>query len=714
MRRPFLLFILLLATYCWLKDLVGILFYLRNATYANFYGSIAGAIGVLLFLYLLKKVIFKNTPSLLKELFRTDRKNEWPALLVACLPVILLGLIRSIYPDQNADTGHFELYLQDYGFPENKTNYAVGSLRTYYTPLPERMFAAFRHILGYRMGAIFNTLLLVTLLATVYDFLKKFLSLYKPDFRPRPILLALAALFVITADNTLFCIGTYKPDLIGIPFILEMVYIVFLNDNPRKTREHLYFFLITSLVLCFKLTYLPFIGILGLIYYFRYWKNFSSAGKILFPLSILIFPSIYYLYNYLETGSPIFPFYNTVFHSPLYPNSNFKDARFGTKAFYEIFIFPIATFLNKSRCNEFALYSYRLLFGYFFAWGTVIYCLLQLRKNKSGILQALLGLSLLALAFDYAVVLTTGYFRYGIIVEILYGIILILWLFHRPVVRWVTGPLILVLIAFQSYHTIDNIYIKQINLSWHDYQHIFTDKTMLKRNISLIFHDYPGSTIKDEDNILPKIDAFFIVGPYVDDSFDYLLKRTAPVYDILYFARTKDSVRKFEQDIVRPLTKTKIVGETATWGSLMDHQVRGLNDRGYLVTEIHVLYPSFFKAGEPFFFLRAESVDTSLYVIKYTQKLVTDEKGPDSEDSLNYTSKNKMKNFVLEAPYIFDRTYLPSNYDVTINGVRHIVADRFRNIRIFTSDSSTLTVKRHTILPFEVIIQEVEEKQKNK
>ena len=713
MRRPFILFFLLLAMYCWLKDLTGIFFYLLHTPFINAVGTIAGISGVLLTLYLAKSIVFKNTgsfSSFSRELFQTDRRKEWLLLLLVSSPIILLGAFRSIYPDEGSDTLHFELYLQDFAFPENKVNYAVGSIRTFYFPLPERIFSLFRHALGFRMGAIVNTLLLLTLVASVYDFIKKFLSLYMPVIRYPAIGPALLSVFVITADNTLFNIGSYKPDLLGIPFIMELLFIVMLEKGPRTRKEHLYFFFVTSLILALKLTYLPYIGILGLIYYYQQWKSFKPAEKILLPLSVLLIPGIYCLYIFHETGSPIFPFYNTIFRSPLYPDVNFKDARFGPRNFGEIFIYPIVTLLDNSRCNEYWIYSYRLLFGYFFTWGTVVYCLLQWKKNRSALLRALLSLSLLALAFDYSCILTTGYYRYGIIIEVVYGIIMVLWLVHRPA-KWV-GAVLLLLMAFQFYDSFRNIYVKNRNLSWHDYRTMWHYKTLLRRNLAMVFHDYPGAAVKDTDGILPRIDAFIGLEPWAHDSYAYQLKRNTPIYDIQYAGRTSDSVRKFEKDKVRPLTENKIVGQMVTIEGMINQQIGVMNSRGYMVSEIHVIYPPFLKSGEPLYFLRVRSVDTSRYVIKYTEKVLKDNHPPATGDKFAYETRNKMTSFVLELPYTFDFTDLPKNYDITVNGDRYLVTDRFKNNRIFASDSSSLTFTRNTPIPFIVIIQELEERRK--
>jgi hypothetical protein len=555
-----------------------------------------------------------------------------------------------------------------------------------------------------------NTFIILTLLVSVYDFLKKFLSLYKPSVKYPAILLPILALFVITADYTLFNIGSYKTDLLGVPFLLELVYMVLFVDVLPKRIYSILFFLTASLVITLKLTFLPYTGIIGFVYYCKHFRKFSLPEKILLPLCVLAVPSIYLLYNQIETGSPLFPFFNKIFRSPLYPYSNFKDFRFGPRKFYETFIYPIVTFFNRQLNTEFGLYSYRLLFGYFANLITVIYCWIRLRSVKSPVLQFFLYLSALVIAFDYACIITTGYYRYGIIIEIVYGMVLALWLFHRPK-KWIMAIIFLSMV-FQTYDTVNNIYVLNRNLSWNYYQGLFHNTKRLKDNAKMMFHDYTDDKIKDPDNVIDSVDAFISMQPWAHDALGWLLKRNVPVYDLQLEGRTPDSVRKVEKEIVQPLTTNKYVALLATNEGMLGGMIRSVNERGYLATEIHKIYLPYFKVDEPLYVIRVKHLDTSRYAFKYIEQYLNIENPPDKRYNFTYRTKNEMTAFVEEAPYSFDWDFLPKSYDITINGKKITIADRLKDNKLFTYKTDSLIINKNNDVTYQIIIQEVEDKQK--
>ena len=262
------------------------------------------------------------------------------------------------------------------------------------------------------VGTSLNTFLLVTIIASVYDLLKRSLSSFAPDLRYRTSWLALMALFIVFADNALFNVASYKPDLIGVPLLIELIHIVLFPDKPDKTPRHWYFFLVASLIIAYKLTYLPHVAILLAIYFIRNHKNFGRAEWFLLPLSRFLLPLIFAAYSQMVTGSPIFPLYNKLFRSPYYPNANFKDERWGPKSIYEIIAYPFITCLDNARCSEFGLFSFRLLFGYIGSWIALI-CYRVSKNRPTPLFQLLFYVSALALLFDYACLVTTGYYRYA-------------------------------------------------------------------------------------------------------------------------------------------------------------------------------------------------------------------------------------------------------------------------------------------------------------
>lgn len=713
MRKPFLFFLILISVYCWLTDLIRLFFYFSNiqTPNKNLYSYTGSAVilfgGLALTAFLLNRK--NNTASeWLKGIFQTNTKKEWLYFLLAASPVILLGLFRSVLPDQNFDIYHFELYLQEFDFNENKTNWGVAAIRTYYFPLPERIYGLFRHILGYRMGTFINTILLVTIIAAAYDFIVKFLDLYGNGRKYKLIVLASLSLFAIFADNTFFTMGSYKPDLIGIPFLLELVFIVFFgNSGPNKTANYIYFFLVASLTITFKLTFLPYTAILGLIYFIRNFKTYPPLQRYGIPVLVMLFPSIYMLYNMQETGNPVFPFFNSIFHSPLFPPENFKDGRWGYKKAYEFFIYPVVTLLDKSRTNEWHLYSYRLLFGYVTCLAIIVTYLIRRRKlAANNHFKQLFYLALLAVGFDYACLITTGYYRYGVIIEILYGIIIVLLLLSIPTKK--LAVLLLLPILFTAYTTFDNIYVKNINISWHSYASVIDNKEIRKANIGKLFSDY--DSVKDDSHILSQIDAFVSMEPFPFDGLSKLLNDKVPIYDLLHYGRTADSIKAFDKNVLRPKSQTQNLFVAATNESVFNGVWASLNKRGYLVTDMYEVYPEFMLPGEPLFLLKIKYHDTTAY--KITSQLIElkEENAPETRNDFSYSSKNKITAFVREVPFVFNWTSLPSKFDLTINDVKYSTENRFEGKKIFKVEADSLKVHKSEAIPYLVIIQEITNK----
>ena len=700
MRRPFIWCLILLSLYCWLKDVVEFLFYLwagRGDSAAGFpVASVVAALGVLVFLCILRATVYRDAH--LRNLFQVRRRGEWLALFLVALPIVWLGLFRSLYPDQNFDTLHFELYLQDYKLSENKINFAAGSIRTYYFPLSERIFGWCRHLLGYRLGTLMDTFLLTAIIASGYDFLRRFFSTWCPGIKTPVIGVALLSLFAAFADNALFNIASYKPDLIGVPILMELLYIVCFDKRERKTSGHLAFFGLVSLAIAYKLTYLPYAAVLAAVYYCRYVRQ-----CMLYPLFILLVPSVYLLYNFMETGSPIFPFYNKVFHSALYPDSNFKDMSFGPRKCYEVFIFPIVTWLDPGRSNVWRLFSYRLLAGYLIAPLIMVWCLV--RRKSEPIARPLFFVALIAFGFDFLCIVTTGYYRYGIIVEVVYGL-LISAAYLRFRRTW-AGYLLLAVIIGQSYDTYQNIFVQQKNLSLYDYAALEKDGRRIRQNAALLGRDY--DQIRDPDSVLSRVDAFVDVAPCPEDGVAKLLNPHVPIYDLLNYSRTWEVMTRFEQDSVRGASETRNF-ETVTNGYNLNATFAQLSEQGYLVTEVHQVYPRFMRAGEPVFLLRIRYLDTSRYTIRYAwQNIGDDSPGADRKD-FSYGPSDPLNAFVMETFYTFDWPSSVKAGEFSLNGHTFVLRDPEAWNRIYPVTGRQLRFIKSTDNPFTMIIQEIKEK----
>lgn len=709
MRRPFIIFLFILIAYFWLKDCVDFLFYLfgNNSPNVNLYSALIGLLAIAAIFYSAKKTVFKHVtlPSA-KEIFQPERKKEWRLLWLVSTPIILLGLFRCIYPDLSYDTGHYELYLQDYNFSDNKTNYGIGAIRTYFFPLSERVFGLFRHLLGYRLGAIFTTFLYVTIIISSYDFIKRFFSEYAPTYKLGIILPACLSLYVIFADNTLLIISSYKTDLLGIPFLQELLYMLFFGGRFSKKTNFFIFYLLASIVITLKLTYLPFAAIIGLAYFIKNFKHLPLPVLFSIPFVVVLFPGIYMLYNTMETGNPVYPLFNKFFKSPLYPIENFVDTRWHPKNLKETLFYHIVTLRDNARCNEWSLYSYRLLFGSFISLASILYYLFSLiKKNTNLFFQQIALLALISIALDYSCTVSTGYYRYGIIIEVLYGLVIVCLLIHLR--KKMIMALFVIAMAIQTGFTFKNICLTHYNQSWFDYPGLIKFKHRSIDNISKILHDYGGKL--DNNETMPGVDAFVSFDPCMLDSWAHLLNNKVPIYNLAP-SRPADSVDKLERTIIRPQSQTKNLMLLAHTGYIQDNIINVLNAKGYLATDMYEIHPNFMRAKEPLFLFKIKYLDTSTFTLKATSHVVDLEASTDTTGSkFSYHSDKKVKIWIREITYYFDWEPLET-YDLYINDKKYTITGKSKFKQIYTLDTNNLTIRSSKPVAYLVVIQELQEK----
>jgi hypothetical protein len=709
MRRPFIIFLFVLIAFCWLKDCADFLFYLfgYNSPNVNLYSVLIGLLALVAIFYIAKKTVFKHEalPSA-KEIFQPERKKEWWLLWLVSTPIILLGLFRCIYPDLSFDTAHYELNLQDTNFSGEKLNAGLDAIRAYFFPLSEKVFGLFRHLLGYRLGAIFTTFLFVTIIFSSYDFLKRFFSEYSPTAKPATILLACLAAYTIFADNTFLLISSYKTDILGVPFLQELLFMLFFGGRFSKKTNFFIFYLIASLVITLKLTYLPFAAIIGLAYYIKNFKHLPRAFLFFIPFIVLLFPSLYMLYNRIETGNPLYPLFNHIFKSPLYPIRNFVDTRWQPKTLIETLFFHIYTLMDNSRCNEWALYSYRLLFGSFISLACILYYLISLVKKRNNLFfQQLAFLALISILLDYSCTISTGYYRYGIIIEVCYGLIIASLLLYLK--KNIITALIAIAITFQLFFTFKHFYVQQYNLSFHDYASLLQNNKLRNDNISRIFHDYDGTL--DNNERMPKVDAFVSLDPCMLDSWARLLNNKVPVYN-LEPSRPVDLVNKLEKEVVRVQSQSKNVMLLAHTYCVQDNIVNTLNKRAYQVTDMYEIHPNFMRANQPLFLFKIKDVDTGKFTINTTTQIVDLEASTDtSGNRFSYHSDKKVKIFIREAPFYFDWDYVEA-HDLYINDKKYTITGESKFNQIYTLDTNKLILRSSKPISYLVIIQEIQDK----
>jgi hypothetical protein len=345
---------------------------------------------------------------------RETNKLRW---LVVVLPLLFGYLLRLPFPDRSWDVRYYHIFYSERAL--RGWLYIPGDFFPSYFPLlnpaSDTLTGIFRHLLGYRLGTVLNLLVLLWA-ATVIDRILR-------HYVRRPWVRAFAVLLIVASEQLLFEVNTYLVDLLVLPLMLEAIYrTVWRDDGESKGKNFLVVCFLLGTILAFKLTNLIFIlPILLVCLYF----TLTGAGRVKLSslktwgtaLLALIVPGIPHLiYVCWLTGSPMFPFYNTVFRSPFHPLANNFDLRFGPKGFWETLTWPVQILWHAKRFGEVPFFSGRLTVGFIAA----IAGLLLIRRD--GRLRALCVITLLA---SIVWSINKANIRYGLLLELLAGTLLI-------------------------------------------------------------------------------------------------------------------------------------------------------------------------------------------------------------------------------------------------------------------------------------------------
>jgi hypothetical protein len=710
MRKLFLFLLILISLWIWSLDLVDILFYYFRQHYTTITGNSFALIIFCPLVYFFS-LLFSKYFGLEKKDIRITQSQlkEFAVLLCFFLPVLIINYQRIMFPDKSFDVQAYHIFLHRLNRFDNLRNFnLVGGAGggTYFFTLSYKIFGFFREALGYRMGTIFNTFLLFLVYVSVYDFLKKFLDLFFPEKKIALFLIALSALLVIYSDNTLFMLNSYNVDMIGVPLLLELIHLLFFRplDDKNKNTITLFFFVITSILIAYKLTYLPYVVIIGIGFIIRNYKIFlSNKILILFCLIALVFPSIYLIYNYTETLNPIFPFYNKFFKSPLYEIKNFKDTRWGPRSIYEMFVYNIICLLHPERNSEWGFISIRLLAEYLIiavSAGILIYNKFSIKNKKTAFI---LYLSLVAILCNYILLATTGYYRYGILIEVLFGIILIVWLYYLFFLKqWIVFASLLILMIIQSINTYNRIFLLQSNLSWYNYKELrLSNSGLLKAETKKLFHDYDPEIEQTMSNL--QISAF------LSSECNGVIKLIAPetpIYNILSFSKRQPVIDSFQKNIIDTLSQKHNFYVMTTMDNLFQ-KIDEVNKQNYYVDSIVDIYPSFSLTNMPFYLLKIKHFDKGFNITNRKSMLRVDSSG--YSPHFFYNTQGKFKSYIIGDPYTYNWPDSPDSAKFTVNGnLYNLNTAGNKNKIVTTQNISQLSFINYNNLHYFIIIQKLQ------
>ena len=447
-------------------------------------------VGLLIWILFL---LFKQRPQI---------QTPWQFWLIVGFPLLVVYGMRAALPDSSFDVLNYRLVNAERsmrGWPFLHGDF----LPAFYplNPAPDMIMAIGRWLAGYRLGTLMNLGVLLWT-GTIVN------RLLQPHIK-RTMLRCVCILCVLWTEHSLFLINNYLVDLLAIPLLLRATEIVISDRGDRADMPSAVSFgLLTGASVALKLFNLAYVIPIAVIYL----ANLTTANglsrpgvtakKLLVTGASFLIPLLpFTLFIYRQTGNPVFPFYNKLFHSPFWPPSNLFDGRWGPKGMFETIAWPITIPFRHERIGELAVYSGRITIVTVAALLAIILC-----RDSQKLRQ--LSLITVAGAIFWAAILT-GYPRYGIFVEVAGGVLLIIMLaelierFRKPVGPRAFGAVAIIFLATLTFQLIAaTIYIN--HYEWSMRPTMFVDPRRYANEARFLMRDRSfRSFLKDDSKSLP-------------------------------------------------------------------------------------------------------------------------------------------------------------------------------------------------------------------
>ncbi len=326
-------------------------------------------------------------------------------VVAACLALYAL---KAAMPNHWYDADNYHIYFQEYPFADiaSRNFFPATAGQNYTSVLADRAAAPFRRILGYRLRTLPNPLFFILF----YYQAKRILLALTASLSPSRGLIAACSAIGFVSLQAYFILNCYNSDLWYVPLILEIVYLLVAGaSNPAIT---VYLCWLGGLASSMKMNNAMFIVLLALVYIAFSYKTLRVKSVLIGVLAFIFPIAIYALNVYLQTGNPVFPFFNNIFQSEYAPLSFELDPRWGPVNVLEGLVWPIYGMFDTSRTSGMDYIDISLGAGYILAlvWLSIAGYRRFVRKERAGFCWLLPGLIVgmhLINAF-----LMIGYWRY--------------------------------------------------------------------------------------------------------------------------------------------------------------------------------------------------------------------------------------------------------------------------------------------------------------
>lgn len=314
----FLLFFFIYVIFIWFCEVSDLIVFLSGGK--NHYVYVSAVISALLTSSLCYK--------LRKRFYFAEQTDAGCIFLAGSVFIALFGFCKCIMPDGATDTWNYHLVAQEPGFVNYfDDHFALGNFQVWGFRLGDRLFYIFRAVLGYRVGTLLNSLVLIL----AYYQLIQLMQIFNKQLTKQVanFVIEISALVICLAQWILFDMGIYYVDIIAFPVALEVIRLLMKACTVKPSQsEILYFALLNGFWLTFKMTNVVYVAP-AIILFMLLTRNVKFKTLVCACILCAMPFMVYMVFNYYCTGNPIYPYYNTIFKSELFPIANFKDGRWG-------------------------------------------------------------------------------------------------------------------------------------------------------------------------------------------------------------------------------------------------------------------------------------------------------------------------------------------------------------------------------------------------
>ncbi len=451
-----------------------------------------------------------------KKIITIKSDFEWYDI-VFILMVIILAALRIAIPDTTYDTINYHIYLQE-NIRIDKINFDFFAGKTFngfLFPLGDRMHYIARYLLGYRLGTIISY---YSIIVIFYQF-KNVLNHITGKRKLNSFLAILCWTSFILRQWT----GFYYIDTFSVAFTLGIIYFLLTEKDCFADKSKIWYLTaLTGILTGIKLPNLILIFPVFLIFLIKRRKQLKLKSVPVYLVAAIIFiiPFIIYIIdNIIQTGSPLYPFYNNILKSEYFGNYSWVEPLFGIPNWKYKLIWPIYTSLSKDGYGDrFILTDPIWAIGYVISLLYLIYGAIKWKKRN----KELFLISIIAIIMTFLwVQFLYGYMRYGLIIPVLYSLIIgvlinkLAYFIRRKFLSSIEKEMIYVFFALVS-----------IFLVW-----IFALSIITEVDLKQVANNYKY-VFKDRNGITIKIDGVW--GVDGDDSAltQILREKDVPIYNL--------------------------------------------------------------------------------------------------------------------------------------------------------------------------------------